>query len=273
MAQNLTRSRPAQARQPLRASVLLVPLLVLGASQVIDVTSTVDVTDPAWSAATTVLVIGMAAAYTAGAMVAAGQRPPVPTPLSPRRQIEEALGIAARVDRLAGDPRQARPPAADLDGGTQPYDGPGDLDPRPVDLGDLVRRTVGRSRCQAQAAGVGLSVVILQEPPVLADPDRLAQALSEVTAHAIGRTPGGGHVRVTVTAVDGVAHVQITYPGADPSIDPSAVTGDQVLATARRLAEDHAGTLSVDPLGDRGGTTVCLRLPVLPPARDPGETG
>ncbi len=269
MDQNLTRTPPAPGRQPLRASVLLVPLLVLGAGVMLAAIPSLDGTATPWSAATTVLVVGLGAAYTAGAVMQTRDRLQLGSLTGARPCTEEIPAILGRDAGLAEDPPWSSAERLEPSAETRPYDGPHCLVPQPVDLGRLVRRTVGCSRSQAQAAGVELSVVVLQDPPVLADPDRLAQAFTEVLSHAIGQTPGGGHVRVTVTAIDGVAHVQITEPDTRPGTD----AGDLGLATAQRLAEDHGGTLSAGTSGDRRGTTVSLRLPILPPRRDPGEVG
>lgn len=267
MDQDFARADHAPARQPLRASILLVPLLVLGAGVMLAAIPTLDGTATPLSAATTVLVVGLGAAYTAGAVIRTRDRPALGTLRRPHRCTEEPPAIFGRAAALAEDPPWIPTDRLEPSEEAQPYDGPHCLDPRAVDLGRLVRRTVGRSRGLAQAAGVDLSVVVLQGPPVLADPDRLAQGLTEVLCHAIEQTPGGGHVRVTVTTIDGVAHVQVTDPGAGPS----AEAREPELATARRLAEDHGGILTADTSGEGRGTTVCLRLPILPPRRDPAE--
>ncbi len=186
------------------------------------------------------------------------------------------------------DPAPADPPVGRI--GDRPASLPSSqaLDPRALDLGRLVRGTVERFRSRAVEAGVDLSVVVLQAPGVLGDQPALIQIIDTLLSHGAGLTFGGGHVRVTVNVRAGVAEVWVRTsrrrssqgrltaatqgtedarpPGLLETLYPGAGLG---LLTARRLAEDHAGTLTAENAGGPDGPVFLLRLPILPPATDP----
>jgi signal transduction histidine kinase len=149
----------------------------------------------------------------------------------------------------------------------------------PVAVAPLLARTMAAFAPEAMARGVTLtSDAPAGLPPLMADPDRLAQVLGNLMRNALRHTPAGG--RVTLVArphPDGLAVIVAdTGEGIPPDVLPrvfertvraDAARGDGGsglgLAIVRSLVEAHGGTASVaSPPGD--GTTVTLLLPAAP---------
>ena len=146
-------------------------------------------------------------------------------------------------------------------------------------LSDLVSDAVADVRPVAQAAGVRLERLGAASPRVLASPDHLGRALTELLANAVRHTPAGGVVRVETREHDGAAELLVgdgcggiapadlerlfdagfSRPPAD-----SPHSGGLGLAVARGIVEAHHGALAVSN-GARG----CLGLVRLPLAGGP----
>jgi len=74
------------------------------------------------------------------------------------------------------------------------------LDLRPTDLAEVVQTTVANFAVAAEAKEVRLTTDWAERlPPVLADPDRLAQIMRNLLSNALRHTPEGG--QITVSAV------------------------------------------------------------------------
>jgi len=74
------------------------------------------------------------------------------------------------------------------------------LDLRPTDLVEVVQTTVANFTVAAEAKEVRLTTDLADGlPPVLADPDRLAQIMRNLLSNALRHTPEGG--QITVSAV------------------------------------------------------------------------
>ncbi|SEC22678.1 two-component system, OmpR family, sensor histidine kinase BaeS [Nocardioides exalbidus] len=146
------------------------------------------------------------------------------------------------------------------------------LDLEPVDLADLVERTVQSFGGVAEAAGVTLLATGEPGSVVDADPVRLRQAVANLVANAVRHTPSGG--TVTVRSAPGLVEVEDTgegIPAADlphvfdrfRRVDPSRsrVTGGSGLGLAivRQIVEAHRGTVTLE--SDPGVRTVAtIRL-------------
>lgn len=65
-----------------------------------------------------------------------------------------------------------------------------------VDLTEIASSVVDRLTPQFEAESVSLETKLDQRLPVIADPDRLTQALTNVIGNALTHTPSGGSVRV-----------------------------------------------------------------------------
>ena len=149
------------------------------------------------------------------------------------------------------------------------------LAPRPVDAARTLRRLAFATEAAAERAGLTLSVEASGVLPVLADSDRLAQALGNLLGNAIRHTPPGGRVTMRARpAADGVwLEVADTGEGIPPEALPHvferSVRGDAArsgagsglgLTIVRALAEAMGGRAAIaSTLGH--GTTASLWLP------------
>ena len=110
--------------------------------------------------------------------------------------------------------------------------------------------------------------------PVPGDPGRLERALDNLMRNAVRHAGTAGTVTVRVAAADGCAEVRVRdggrgVPAPDreaiflPGVRGSAPEGEGSglgLAIAREIAEEHGGTLTLDPAGP--GASFRLRLPL-----------
>ncbi|HEU5300275.1 MAG TPA: ATP-binding protein [bacterium] len=151
------------------------------------------------------------------------------------------------------------------------------LDPRPVDLGGLVARTVDKLRPLADTSRLTL---VQSAPPgivVFADADRLEQVLTNLVDNALKYTPPGGRVEVQVAAENGEVEVVVNDTGLGirpedlPHVferfyrsDRSRTRGSGGtglgLAIAKHLVEAHGGRISVSSRPNEG-TTFTVRMP------------
>ena len=151
-----------------------------------------------------------------------------------------------------------------------------------VDVAVLVNDVVASFRAAALEASIDVSAVVPADLPVVdADPIRLRSVVTNLLANALRHTPGGGSVRVTVTAPGaGLVRVAVTDtgPGFAPELLPkvfdrfvkgaSSEGSGLGLAIARDLVVAHGGTISArNETG--GGATVEFTLPVDPEGATP----
>ncbi|MBI2087937.1 MAG: HAMP domain-containing protein [Deltaproteobacteria bacterium] len=158
-----------------------------------------------------------------------------------------------------------------------------ELDVRPSDLGEVVRKTLGLIKHQLELHGIAARQELSSEIPLIAcDPDRIQQVLMNVFVNAIQAMPQGGSLTVGTALREGLAEITIrdTGPGIPKKIqnrifDPFFTTkpgGTGLgLSIAYRIMEEHGGgveieSLTVEDIGNGGqgspGTTVRLLLPV-----------
>jgi signal transduction histidine kinase len=146
-------------------------------------------------------------------------------------------------------------------------------DRRPVDLRGLVSEAVVVSRGRADAKPVRLRIEPAHGPvPVEADHDQILSLLTNLLYNAIDAAPPGGEVGVRVRQEPaGGLRVEVsdTGPGIDPAVagrlfTPFATTkptGTGLgLTVARRVAEDHGGTLTAAN-HPAGGAVFTFTLP------------
>jgi two-component system, OmpR family, sensor kinase len=90
---------------------------------------------------------------------------------------------------------------------------------RPVDLGDVVRKTVGRFSAKAESRGIDLGAEVAGTVMLQADPGELTVLLNNLVENALRYTPAGGVVNVTASRTgDGViVSVADTGPGIPES--------------------------------------------------------
>jgi signal transduction histidine kinase len=170
---------------------------------------------------------------------------------------------------------------------TQLEAGGGTSSPRAIDLGDLVE-DIGAA---AAVIGPNRRIEVDRDGPlpVLADPDRLTQALMNLVDNAVRHSPTGGAIRITARGVDGRAVAEVVNEGEPIAPDDlthvfdrfyRATNGSSVqgrghaglgLAIVKAIAESSGG--SVSAASDDRGTRFLIELPVMDdkPSSDPAS--
>lgn len=160
--------------------------------------------------------------------------------------------------------------------------------PAVQDPGEALREVAGYFAPQAEARGVTLETdVDAHVPPLLADPDRVQQALANLVANALRFAPEGSAVTLGAHpgGEGGVAlSVRDRGPGIAPADQPHLFdrfwqasrhdrTGSGLgLAIVRGIAQAHGG--SVDVASEPGrGARFTLTLPAHVPAGGEGRGG
>jgi signal transduction histidine kinase len=153
-----------------------------------------------------------------------------------------------------------------------------ELERESVDLRELVMQSVDSARPRAAAAAVELHVDVVEVPPVLGEPDRLAQLLDNLVSNAIKFTPGGGRVSVSLSANDGTVCMQVSDTGIgitdaerqrlferffrSQSALEAQIQGTGLgLYISKAIVEAHGGRIGVES-EPGAGTTFVVELPV-----------
>jgi PAS domain S-box-containing protein len=157
-----------------------------------------------------------------------------------------------------------------------------ELDRYPVELAPIVDEIVEGTRRAAEVKGVALEMTA--DPgggPVLGDPLRLGQIITNLIANALKFTAAGGRIRVSLSRADHqavvsvadtgigiapevLAHVFERFRQADSTITRRHGGLGLGLAIARHLAELQGGSLTAESRGLGHGATFTLRLPLAP---------
>ena len=152
--------------------------------------------------------------------------------------------------------------------------------PAPLDLDELVRRTVAEFVPLAEAAGIDLGVESAEAVRVAGDADALRRLLGNLIDNAVRYTPAGGRVDVAVGREAGaplraVVTVTDTGPGIPAEerervfarfhrIPGTAGTGSGLgLALARSIAQRHGGEVLLEDGPGGRGLRALLRLPAI----------
>jgi signal transduction histidine kinase/ActR/RegA family two-component response regulator len=159
-----------------------------------------------------------------------------------------------------------------------------------VDAADALRFAAVALRPSFQEKGVELHLDLPGAVlPVIGDPTRLEQALTNVLDNAAKYTPAGGAVRVRAETSDGevLLSVEDNGDGIDPADLPYVFdlfsqrsrpldrTGGGLgvgLTIVKGLVELHGGRVAISSPGIGRGTTVEIRLPLCPEATLPRPT-
>lgn len=133
------------------------------------------------------------------------------------------------------------------------------VQPRPVDLAAAVAAVLADQDAPLRAAGLDLDVRIDPGPPVRADPDRLADAVTAVlTDLREGVTRGG---LVAVRAEPAPTHWLLELAGGTPDGSSGAASRANLnLRLGRLIVELHGGTMTVDSTGRERRVTIALPL-------------
>jgi two-component system OmpR family sensor kinase len=150
--------------------------------------------------------------------------------------------------------------------------------PEPLDLDELVRRTVADFVPLAEAAGIDLGIESAEAVRVVGDADALRRLLGNLLDNAVRYTPAGGRVDVIVCSEAGVPESAVvtvtdTGPGIRPEerervfdrfhrVPGTAGTGSGLgLALARTIARRHDGEVLLEDGPGGHGLRAVLRLP------------
>lgn len=151
------------------------------------------------------------------------------------------------------------------------------LDPRPIDLGELVQEVVEQYVPRARRKRISLSHDRRGRTPVSADAPQLERVITNLLGNAIKYTPADGRVTVTTAAGNGAATiaVQDTGPGVPAELLPHLfekyrraresrrVEGTGLgLFIAKTIAEAHGGRIAVET-APGAGSTFSVSLPLV----------
>ena len=150
---------------------------------------------------------------------------------------------------------------------------PSELDRRPVDLRAVVEESVERLRKNLEQGRIDVRIDSPRALTVVADRDRLVQAVLNVLINATEAMTGGGEVDVRIATRGESVRLEIadTGPGlpsdlGDRAFEPFATTkakGSGLgLAVVRQVAEDLGGAAGVESADT--GTTIWMELPAAP---------
>lgn len=162
----------------------------------------------------------------------------------------------------------------------------GRLESRPVVVAPATLLTAAAAAAEDAFRAKGVDLVVdtaAPAPPVLVDPQRMAQVFGNLLDNALRHTPTGGHVRLTLRQADdrwvelevrddgeGIAaehlpHVFERFYRADPARGRTPGGSGIGLTISRALVEAHGGGLSARSAGAGRGSTFMVRLPAASP--------
>jgi signal transduction histidine kinase len=154
------------------------------------------------------------------------------------------------------------------------------LDPRPVDLADVVAYCVDLTRRRAEEGCITLTASLPTDlPEFIADPRSVKQILLNLLSNAVKFTPAGGGGRRSGTAREGILHLAVRDNGIgipkktlarigfafeQANNDPMrAREGTGLgLALVKSLVEQHGGRMHIDS-EESVGTTASVELPLV----------
>jgi len=151
------------------------------------------------------------------------------------------------------------------------------LQRRVFDIGRLFQNVAGRHEREAQKKAVAVRIdVDPQADQVVADPDRIEQAIENLVGNALRHTPSGGTISLRARQADGVATLTVSDSGGGIApehlphvferfykVDASRAaesTGSGLgLSITKAIVERHGGTIGVT--SEPGRTTFTVVLP------------
>jgi len=242
-----------------------------------------------------VSVSSAAAPPPAGAVGAAGHSPQLDPYLA--RAIEAAIGSAAAWaagDVAVAEAARRRRLTENARSLLRLLSGSEPLRAAPLDLGDLLMALLPTWNHSAPHHSFELAL-LGEIPSVVADAERVEQALDRLLVAAVGMTPDGGTVRVSVRPRGDAVVVSVRHYGLVPAWaraaelfdlgDPdgeaplderSALHATLDLALARAIVERHGGRAWTEHAGaDQGRTGLALRTawPLVPPVASLDASG
>jgi signal transduction histidine kinase len=151
------------------------------------------------------------------------------------------------------------------------------LDPGRMDLAEVASESVEALRPTAVERGIELRLDARRLPLLVADRDRVGQAIDNLVSNALKFTPPGGSVEVRLRADERTALIEVSDTGLGMSAEDRARVFDRFfragatrdsapgvglgLTIVKAIAEGHGGSVSVE--SEEGvGTTFRIELPI-----------
>ncbi len=150
-----------------------------------------------------------------------------------------------------------------------------------VDLGDVIRTAIGLNQRAAEAKGIRITQGAGEAAVIVADADRVIEAVDNLLSNAVKYSPAGGEVLVEASIDRGAgwAVIDINDRGEGMSegdiaqafqrfqqLSAKPTAGESStglgLAIVRTIAEAHGGSVEAASAGKGLGSTFSLRLPV-----------
>jgi PAS domain S-box-containing protein len=167
------------------------------------------------------------------------------------------------------------------------------LDPRPLDLVELIGQAVASHRPAAEARRIDIGLDIGQEPLIVdGDPTRLQQVLWNLLANAVKFAGEGGHIKVAAHSAGSRVEISVTDDGEGiaPDFLPQVFSRFRQadsssarrhgglglgLAIVKQLVELHGGEVRAASRGLGQGATFTVMLPLQAhePLQDIDTTG
>jgi signal transduction histidine kinase len=156
-----------------------------------------------------------------------------------------------------------------------------DLEKMPLDLPALVRASVDSARPTAAANGIALDVVVTAvSAPILGDPVRLQQVVTNLLTNSLKFTPRGGQVKVRLSEKGGQALLSVADSGSGIAADALPFVFERFrqasiadtkagglglgLAIVKHIVEMHEGSVHAASPGPGRGATFTVTLPLQP---------
>lgn len=188
--------------------------------------------------------------------------------------------LPASTDNLAQieeETRRLRRLSEDLSALSRAEEGRLGLDRRRCDLGEIARVAAERLRPQAEDADIALEVSAGGPAlPVEADPDRIAQVVTNLVGNALRATPAGGRITVSTQLGRGVARVVVSDTGIGLAPEDleriferfyrvgsrAGESGSGIgLTISRGIARAHGGDVTAESAGPGHGSRFTLAVP------------
>jgi signal transduction histidine kinase len=158
------------------------------------------------------------------------------------------------------------------------------IEPAPVDVADVVRRTAVDIQGASKAAGVKLEIHSPDSPLLIrGDATLLRHALFNLLLNAVhALADHGGDRRLSLRVEQDVGKVRVVVEDTGPGICPEHLahvfepffTTKEIgqgtglgLSVSRGIVEEHGGQLRLEP-GENGGVRATMILPVNGPSRN-----
>jgi signal transduction histidine kinase len=198
------------------------------------------------------------------------------------RQEHDLTAIAANLELIAAETRRVSSLAQDLLDAAALEVGRLELHRAPVDLGEIVRATLGQLESSARAKAQTLNFAAGQRDDGVLDGDgpRLAQVVTNLVSNAIKYSPRGAPI--TLALERSAATVRLTVRDRGPGLPPADLPklfqpfsrlstqptdGESTVGLGLSLAHDlvrlHGGTISV-ACPREGGSVFTVELPINP---------